>query len=292
MSSYMGNLFKLHKWELNFGQTIRGKMEVLLGTPRWTIWELGEPFGNLMITDWEHIENKGRTQKIAPLPLLIEKNWSPHEGKLSLLIGSIWKEKSDVIGEFYLYLENVAPIPMRQSLNIFTKLFSKQQQQKHAKNVFEIFPIIQSTSHHLHHVSYCAWHLLNGVPPKINFSFLLWANLINPSPKKTETMETPQKRRLYFGVQLSDSPLSTQNTTWKNKNMSHHPREKKRTTLHFMARLSLVAWKFQFLKLVATIFGLNSPPSHVQLLHITFLWHGSTTWEPRLVDDLLFQWHH
>jgi hypothetical protein len=41
-------------------------------------------------------------------------------------------------------------------------------------------------------------------------------------------METPQKRRLYFGVQLSDSPLSTQNTTWKNKKMSHHPRGKKK----------------------------------------------------------------
>jgi hypothetical protein len=57
-----------------------------------------------------------------------------------------WKENSDVIGEFYLYLENVTPIPMRSfswaKCSIFTNLFSKQQQQKHEKNVFEIFSII------------------------------------------------------------------------------------------------------------------------------------------------------
>jgi hypothetical protein len=49
--SSMGNLFSLHTWELNFGQTIRGEIEVLLGTSGGTIWELGEPFGNLKITD-------------------------------------------------------------------------------------------------------------------------------------------------------------------------------------------------------------------------------------------------
>jgi hypothetical protein len=47
----MGNIFSLHTWELHFGQTIRGKIEVLLGMSGGTIWELGEPFGNLMIMD-------------------------------------------------------------------------------------------------------------------------------------------------------------------------------------------------------------------------------------------------
>jgi hypothetical protein len=42
----MGNLFSLH-----FGQTIRGKIEVLLGTSGGTIWELEESFGNLRIMD-------------------------------------------------------------------------------------------------------------------------------------------------------------------------------------------------------------------------------------------------
>jgi hypothetical protein len=47
----MGNIFSLHTWELNFGQTIRDKIEVLLGTSREIIWELEEPFGNLIIID-------------------------------------------------------------------------------------------------------------------------------------------------------------------------------------------------------------------------------------------------
>jgi hypothetical protein len=76
----MGNAFSLH-----FGQTIRGKIEVLLGTTGGTIWELGEPDDNGL----RHIENKRRTQKVAPSPLFKEKNWSSHEGKLGLLIGSM-----------------------------------------------------------------------------------------------------------------------------------------------------------------------------------------------------------
>jgi hypothetical protein len=79
----MGNLLSLHTWELNFGQTIRGKIEVLLGTSGGTIWELG----NVTVTNWETHWEQGQNPTIAPSPLLKEKNWSPHEGRLSLLIG-------------------------------------------------------------------------------------------------------------------------------------------------------------------------------------------------------------
>jgi len=68
----MGNVFSLHTWELNFGQTTRGKIEVLLGT----IWELGEPF-------WEPDDNRLRMHgEKGQNP----KNWSPHEAMLSLLL--------------------------------------------------------------------------------------------------------------------------------------------------------------------------------------------------------------
>ncbi len=64
------HLFGLYTWELNFGQTIWDKYEVLLGVlgVSWgmdlgTPWELENPLG----TWWEHIENKAEKQNI-PLP--------------------------------------------------------------------------------------------------------------------------------------------------------------------------------------------------------------------------------
>jgi hypothetical protein len=43
--------------ELNFGQTKWDKSNVLLGMFLETTWELGEPFGNLITTPWEHDRN-------------------------------------------------------------------------------------------------------------------------------------------------------------------------------------------------------------------------------------------
>ncbi len=53
----MAYLFNLYTWELNFGQTIWDKREVLLGTIWGTPWELGEP-------PWEHDENTLRTHDL------------------------------------------------------------------------------------------------------------------------------------------------------------------------------------------------------------------------------------
>jgi hypothetical protein len=52
------HLFNLYTWELNFGQTIWDKTQVLLGTS----WE----------HIWEHFKNKGKTQNnpCSPLPPL------------------------------------------------------------------------------------------------------------------------------------------------------------------------------------------------------------------------------
>jgi hypothetical protein len=58
------HLFSLYPWELNFGQTIRDKTQVLLGTSSGahlgTVWELdartlrtGKPFGDMVGTHWE-----------------------------------------------------------------------------------------------------------------------------------------------------------------------------------------------------------------------------------------------
>jgi len=67
-------LFSLYTWELNFGQTICNKTEVLLGTCWGTHWKIG----NLLRTWWEHvgehIGNKEEKQKIThPTPLHPEK---------------------------------------------------------------------------------------------------------------------------------------------------------------------------------------------------------------------------
>ncbi len=81
-ASLWPSFFSLFTWELNFGQTIWAKSEVLLGTSWRTNWELGKPYGNMMI------ENKEEKQKI-PLPTAPrkEKNWTVHECMLSLPIG-------------------------------------------------------------------------------------------------------------------------------------------------------------------------------------------------------------
>ncbi len=74
------------------------------------------------------------------------------------------------------------------------------------------------------------------------------------------------------------STLYTKHNLKKTKT-SHHPQEKKRDDPSLHGTLLIGCMDIQFLKLVATIFGLNSPPSHMQLFQITFLWHGSTTQE-------------
>jgi hypothetical protein len=69
------HLCRLYPGELNFGQTIWDKNQVLLGTS-WGIWE--------------HLGNKGeKKQKILvpPTPLKKKKNWIVHECMLSLSIG-------------------------------------------------------------------------------------------------------------------------------------------------------------------------------------------------------------
>ncbi len=55
------HLFSLYSWELNFGQTLWNKSEVLLGTS----WELGEPYKNKMRTHWEPQKIKNQKSKIA-----------------------------------------------------------------------------------------------------------------------------------------------------------------------------------------------------------------------------------
>jgi hypothetical protein len=71
-------LFSLYTWELNFGQTIWDKTEVLWGAFRVTTWEPGE----LMGTHTEHDENKEKRQKKKPTPppsyqVLKRKNLDP-----------------------------------------------------------------------------------------------------------------------------------------------------------------------------------------------------------------------
>jgi hypothetical protein len=69
----------IYTWELTFGQIIWDKIELVLGTSWGITWELVECFENLMGTHWE-------TKKIL-LSLSKKKNWAPHEGRLSILIG-------------------------------------------------------------------------------------------------------------------------------------------------------------------------------------------------------------
>jgi hypothetical protein len=67
-----------YTWELNFGQIIWDKIELvignILGNNLRTCEMLGEPDGNTL-----------RNRKI--LPPFKEKNLAPHEGMLSILIG-------------------------------------------------------------------------------------------------------------------------------------------------------------------------------------------------------------
>jgi len=72
--------------ELNFGQTIWDKTQVLLGTS-WgthlgTLWELD---GNMTVTHWEQAEKTKNPS--LPLPLQKEKNWVVHDCMLSHPIG-------------------------------------------------------------------------------------------------------------------------------------------------------------------------------------------------------------
>jgi len=114
--------------------------------------------------------------------------------------------------------------------------------------------------------------------------FFAMSQLIGPSPQKNWNYGNSTKEKvLFWSVEFSgQSTLHTKHNLEKKSTSPHPQAKKKGATLHFMARFSLVA----------TIFGLNSPPSHVQLFHITFLWHGSTTWEPCVFYHLLFQWRH
>jgi hypothetical protein len=96
------------------------------------------------------------------------------------------------------------------------------------------------------------------------------------TPKKLKLWKLPKREGSILKHRIQWIVHSPHKTQLEKKNPPTTHKKKKGTLLHFIARFSLVAWKFQFPKLVATIFGLNSPPSHVQLFHITFLWHGST----------------
>jgi len=83
MGSPRFHLSSLCTWELNFGQTIWDKTQVLLGTS-WemhvgTFWELGNPLGTY--------ENKGKKKNPCPLSPLKKKNWTIHECMLSHPIG-------------------------------------------------------------------------------------------------------------------------------------------------------------------------------------------------------------
>jgi hypothetical protein len=76
----------VYTWELNFGQTIWGKSEVLLKIFWGTIWNLG----NLLVTLWEHDGNTlgmRKKQKI-PSPARQEERTGPlMSALLNLLIG-------------------------------------------------------------------------------------------------------------------------------------------------------------------------------------------------------------
>jgi len=64
--------------EFSFGQIIWDKIELVLGTSWGITLELVECFGNLMGTHWEFEKS---------FPPFQRKNWAPHEGMLSILIG-------------------------------------------------------------------------------------------------------------------------------------------------------------------------------------------------------------
>jgi hypothetical protein len=89
MYSPIIDLFSLYTWGLNFEQTIWDKIEMLLGMPLGTTWELGESQGDLLRRCWEHNKNKGEKPPKKKLPILHPqkgKNWAHHEGMLSIPI--------------------------------------------------------------------------------------------------------------------------------------------------------------------------------------------------------------
>ncbi len=70
----MAHLFSLYTWKLNFGQTIWDKTKVLSVLLRmsWeTTWQLGEPNGDMMRTQWEQ-----RTNKKIPFAPPKRRNWT------------------------------------------------------------------------------------------------------------------------------------------------------------------------------------------------------------------------
>jgi hypothetical protein len=164
--------------------------------------------------------------------------------------------------------------------SIFTKLFSKQQQQKHKKMFLINFP-----SFSLHHTIYIMSPIglrINwmGCLPRWNFLFCYEPIWLAHHPKKIETMETSQKRRFYFeAVNSVESPLSTQNTTWEKKNTSHHPQEKRRDNISFHGTLLIGCHYFWP--------ELSTVPRAIILYNL--FRHGSTTWEPCLIDNLLWK---
>jgi hypothetical protein len=104
----------------------------------------------MMRTCSEHIGDKEKKQKItsSTSPPKGKKNWANHEFMLSLFIGCMKLISKTICHHFW-------PEPMGRA---------------------------QTTgkSHHIRHLSYS----LAEVPPKFNFFFLEWTNLIDPSCKK------------------------------------------------------------------------------------------------------------
>jgi len=97
------------------------------------------------------------------------------------------------------------------------------------------------------------------------------------TPKKLKLWKLPKRKGSILKLRIQWTVHSPHKTQLEKKDTSHHPQEEKRDDPSHHGTLLIGCMEIQFLKLVPTIFGLNSPPSHVQLFHITFLWHGSTT---------------
>jgi hypothetical protein len=98
------------------------------------------------------------------------------------------------------------------------------------------------------------------------------------TPKKLKLWKLPKREGSILKHRIQWTLHSPHNAQLeKQKNTSQHPQETKRDSTSLHSRLLIGCMEIQFLKVDATIFGLKSPPSHVQLFHKTFLWHGSTT---------------
>jgi hypothetical protein len=68
MSTLDFHLYSSYTGELNFGQTIWDKTQVLLGTSSGThLGTLREPFGNMLGTHWEQGE-KNKKKSLVPSP--------------------------------------------------------------------------------------------------------------------------------------------------------------------------------------------------------------------------------